>query len=585
MDKLVWHFQTSSWLELLGVLWLPIVIGVLLYYSSYLPIFVRAVVHKLISPPNQTLAKENQLGLLIIMPTLLRRDGELEGLKNAVNSVLSNGYPGNLVLCPAIDEANATPRLFAELRRWIAEMTPPRGSKVLLAASRVRVGKAMAIEAGVNRIHKAVASGEIPEFPPLVISMDADSRLGEAAIERLVTRITHRGRFLGRRPMIVAANICVSKDHYWKDWQNYFTVRGQLALQVAREYMTSISLARNNWRLLPVTSVAGAMYCTWSELFLKGPRYAGFMTTLRFRDLVRWWLGGGAPSFARSTCEPLPEAMTGPGDDTWMAWLALSSRWKKGRITLELPHTPLHALAGMFRAYFFRPVAYVSNARVYTRTPTTFRGLFRQRVRWNSSRVWLLCRFGWSSFFHWSLGATVYIDIAVLLVIHTAILLGVLLLILMGGPSHWLALFIIANLFYAVVRGVGTVLAMMQDNDFRGQWHKLLALPLSGPYHIIFNIATTIVGLIKDLFLFGVNTGFAPESTLIRAGTGRVALGYRLRRVVGLTVRSAIYGDVPFGRFWFGWHETQWTQDGYHGWTDPAARRKPIWRGTRRRDR
>jgi len=106
--------------------------------------------------------------------------------------------------------------------------------------------------------------------------------------------------------------------------------------------------------------------------------------------------------------------------------------------------------------------------------------------------------------------------------------------------------------------------------------HKLLALPLSGIYHLIFNVLTTAVGLIADVFLFGINTGFAPEQTLVRAGTGRVALLFRVRRAFALTLRSALRGDVPFGAFWFGWGETPWTRNGYEGWTlrrGRAARR------------
>ena len=577
MSKLVWHFQTSGWLDLLWSLWLPIIIGVTLYYSSYLPIFIRVLVHKMFVPPWQApLKPEHQHDLLVLMPTLLRKRSELTGLQRAIESVLNNGYPGRMYLCASIDNAGAQPELYAELERWIDNYQTHPLATLLVAGAPVRVGKAMAIENGVNRVKRAVALGELEEFPTLVMSMDADSVLGEAAIERLVQRITHRGSVLRQRPMIAAANVCVAKDHYWKGWRGFFSIRGQLALQVSREYMTSISLARNNWRMIPVTSVAGALYCTWSDLFLQGPHYAGFMTKLRFRDWLRWWFGCGAPSLAKSTADPLPEAMTGPGDDTWMAWLALSARWKDGKPCLELPRTPLHALFGMIRAWVFRPIGYVANARVYTSTPTTFRGLFRQRVRWNSSRIWLLNRFGWSSFFHWSLGATVYLDIAILMVIHTAILFALFLLPMGAAPSQWLALFIIANLFYMSVRAMGTILAMMQDNDVRGQWHKLLALPLSGPYHIVFNIFTTIKGLIQDLFLNGVNTNFAPESTLIKAGVGRVALLYRFRRLARLTLRSAMYGDVPMGTFWFGWHETEWTTDGYTGWTDPSARPIPA---------
>jgi len=28
-----------------------------------------------------------------------------------------------------------------------------------------------------------------------------------------------------------------------------------------------------------------------------------------------------------------------------------------------------------------------------------------------------------------------------------------------------------------------------------------------------------------------------------------------------------IHNDVPLGAFWFGWHETPWTPNGFEGWT------------------
>ena len=60
---------------------------------------------------------------------------------------------------------------------------------------------------------------------------------------------------------------------------------------------------------------------------------------------------------------------------------------------------------------------------------------------------------------------------------------------------------------------------------------------------------------------------FAPEATLIKGATSRIALGFRIRRFYGLCVRSVIVGDVPLGAFWFGWHKTKWTPNGYEGWT------------------
>ena len=78
---------------------------------------------------------------------------------------------------------------------------------------------------------------------------------------------------------------------------------------------------------------------------------------------------------------------------------------------------------------------------------------------------------------------------------------------------------------------------------------------------------TTVVGFVKQVFGNGYNDKFAPEATLIKGATSRIALGFRIRRFYGLCVRSVIVGDVPLGAFWFGWHKTKWTPNGYEGWT------------------
>ena len=39
----------------------------------------------------------------------------------------------------------------------------------------------------------------------------------------------------------------------------------------------------------------------------------------------------------------------------------------------------------------------------------------------------------------------------------------------------------------------------------------------------------------------------------LRIGSERIAVLFRLRRAVLLAARSVLVGDVPFGRFWFGW--------------------------------
>jgi hypothetical protein len=104
---------------------------------------------------------------------------------------------------------------------------------------------------------------------------------------------------------------------------------------------------------------------------------------------------------------------------------------------------------------------------------------------------------------------------------------------------------VLGYLFNFAVRGAATLLAMIQDHDVRGHWHKLLALPLAGPFHFVFNIATTTVGLLKDVFGFGVNTHFAPETTLAASGVRRISeVEAAQRQIVEAATRLAAEGQI-----------------------------------------
>jgi hypothetical protein len=549
----------------------------LLYHSGYVFVFLRAVLERLgLAPKARGLSRGSPPGAVVVLPTLLSKREELEGLKRALLSVLNDGYPGELIVAVGVDHAGKAPELTASLLEWARQLRLAPKSKLIIAPSPDRRGKATATEWAINAVQARMKAGSVRAFPEIFFNMDADSALSPGALERMAARLMRRSWISGERPMIVASNVCVKPSHYWKGWRHFFTVRGQLALQVAREYLVHIGVSRHNRGFMPTTGVSGALYCTWSELYLQASRFAGFIETLRVRDVIAWWLGRAPPSFARSGAVPLPEAMTGPADDTWVTWFALAARWKNGRISVELPRTPLHALWDAIHGYIFRPVAYDLKAKVYTTTHTTIVALFRQRIRWNSSRHWLAQRVVMLLLFNWRVGAVVTIDFLLTFIFHGVFVLPFVVWPFTSQPIQWLALAISVSLCALVLRVLATLLGILQDPEEWAQWRKLLALPLSGVYHTVFNTLPALVGHVADVLLFGVDTAFTPERTLIRGITGRIAIAYRIRRALYLSVRALIRGDVPFGSFWFGWHETPWTYNGYAGWGVRGGRRMPA---------
>jgi biopolymer transport protein ExbB/TolQ len=97
----------------------------------------------------------------------------------------------------------------------------------------------------------------------------------------------------------------------------------------------------------------------------------------------------------------------------------------------------------------------------------------------------------------------------------------------------WLPMMLSVQLIFLLLQAKTTLLAIAQDEELRDA-RLLLALPLCGLFHQVFNLGSAVVGLAQDVLGRGVDTGFAPAASLTANGTGRIALGYRLGRALSL---------------------------------------------------
>ncbi|HVY41223.1 MAG TPA: hypothetical protein VHM31_24970 [Polyangia bacterium] len=581
IEQVLWYLASiRSFVEAAPLL-RGLVICLALYQLDLVATVAAWLLRKIgLLPTEIALEPRNRRDALVVLPTLLRKRGELEGLMGAMRSVAWNGYPGRLHVVACIDGRQDAGPLFDELAAWVAAERVPAGVTLHAVATGERAGKAVAMDEGVEHIKALVARGAVDRFPEVFFNMDADSELAPRALERMVYRLTRRRLLTGRPFHIVTSNVIVPFDQCWQGVRTLLSLKGWIALSVAREYVGSISAGKVNWKLSPTMEVSGALYCTWSEIYLQAPRYAAFIQGLRLRDWLKWWLGCAPPRFGAFDGPPLPEAMTGPGDDTWMGWFACCCVWRNGRISAEFPRTPLHAFGRLLLQYLSRPVTYDPLAKVYSKTPTTMRALFKQRLRWNSSRMQDLLRHGPSLAYHWQAGVPLLFGT---ITVFTAItLFAAAPLVWAGlvgrhGPPPGAAFAVLATVGYYVSRVVGTVVGLLISDSPPREWIKLLALPLAVPYHVVFNTLTLLIGYYRDAFGLGEPTTFAPERTLLRSNLTRFAVAYRLRRALLLAVRSVVHGDVPLGSFWLGWRRTPFTPSGFEGWTSGKVPPPVFW--------
>jgi hypothetical protein len=577
MDHLLWYFtSTARTFGLLPILRAAAICG-LLYQVDLALVLARWLMGKISPEPPIQLEAHSKHSAVLVLPTLLRREDELDGLIKAVRSAATNGYPARLTVVACIDDRSNRPDLFDKLRDWMATEPVPVNVTLHAVGTAQRRGKAAAMDYGFEHVKELFAEGFLPVFPSIFFNMDADSVLGPDALERLAYKLTRKRRLARSPHLIVTSNVLVDAEECFTSIGSLFRMDRWLATLVAREYLSSISLGRSNTKIFTVNEVSGALFCTWTQVYAVAPTYARFMQSLRIVDWLKWWIGFAPPRFSEFRGLPLIEAITGPGDDTWMTWLACAGRWERGRVTFEFPRTPIHALWRLVANYVSRPLSYDPLAKVFTRTPTTCKALFNQRLRWNSSRVQDLNRWMPALVYNWQVGAHVALS-TLLVVLYNALFVvsTIAPFIVAKHAKDALPLSLLAGAGYMVVRVMGSAVALVISECPARDWLKLLSLPFSGYYHIIFNTLTTIIGVVRDTLGFGEPTTFSPETTLRDSGLTRIALAYRLRRALLLACRAVVFGDVPLGWFWFGWRETPWTPSGFDGWSS-GKRPPPVY--------
>jgi cellulose synthase/poly-beta-1,6-N-acetylglucosamine synthase-like glycosyltransferase len=573
MNAFIWNIRTSDSFVLATVVILAFFGSFLLFQNNIILVllFFRKFVKILIKKSDT-----HELGLtmrcpngLIIIPSLLRNLDDYIAITSSVDSCATNGYPGQLVIITSIDGRYENHALYEQLVKWVGDRNYGDAIQCYVSYRDVRGGKMMAIETGVDHMKELVASGIYPSFPEIYFSIDADTTLGDHALEHLVAKLLKRHPITGDYRKGVSGKPCTHPSEIWQGWRKFFTMSGQIYINVARQYLTA-NLGRYNWEAVARVNLPGALYCTWSDVILQAPRYMGYLESLRFLDWIKWWFGFPPIKFSESDPTPLPEALTGNTDDTSIAILVIVSTWKNGKLTFDFPTSPMKAFIRMLRELFVeRSLGYAPEARAFTFTPPNFKGLWLQRVRWNSCRIECGQRF-WRTFqYNWQAGFPYLFQLLNILLFVGGVVLCYVILPF-NGENVVVCVFVIGyslRLLMNISR-VFVALSLEEERVKSGFWRTAYCLPVAIWFDFIFGFAACFWGIVKDILWQGTNTRFVPENTLIAGKSQRIAIFFRLKRFISLCLTSVRRGNIPFGSWWFGWHaHAPYVDSGFKGWT------------------
>jgi cellulose synthase/poly-beta-1,6-N-acetylglucosamine synthase-like glycosyltransferase len=576
MEQILWSLKARDHFTLAWPIIIGIVLGLILYNFDILTIAILRAWQGLIrgdgsyckfTPMPKGQGKRPTA--LVIIPSLLRNMEDYNSYINSIESCAKNEYPDELTIVVSVDGSEENPKLFQNLKDWIKAQSYPNNVRVRVCHNKVRLGKIMAVEKGFQYMKSLVAAGEYTEVPTLYFSVDADSTLSENALERLASRIMTPHPITKNLRRAVAGQTCVHMHEFWQGWKKYFTIQGQIYLSTARQYLF-YGMYRYNYNILPFISLPGPLYCTWSYVMLEAPHYMGYLQRIKLVDFFKWWVGVPCPTYKGHEEKPLAESLGGNTDDTAVSIVLSITSWRNGKLVFEQPRTPLHAFGRMLWAWFVeRSLDYDPDAKVWTYTPSTIKGLWSQRTRWNSCRVECAGRYFKAFLFHWNVAFPYMFQLAkvIFIVLRGVIVFGLLPFVLFGNIGI-VATMIMGFTVSVISCVIYTLVALALDSERRKFWRMIFAVPFDGIYSLVFGFATASNGVIKDIFGYGINTRFIPEETLIIGRSQRIAIAYRVRRFITMCIRSIRYADVPYGSWWFGFRENlPYVQSGYKGWT------------------
>src|SRR5688572_31147319 len=117
MEGLFWSFKTLDPLLLATPVFLNLILCLLITQSDYIFLLARFFAWRALGRPEafRPLGFGQRPTGLVVIPSLLRNEEDLNAITTTIESAGTNGYPSELVIIASVDGRTEFPKLYAKL--------------------------------------------------------------------------------------------------------------------------------------------------------------------------------------------------------------------------------------------------------------------------------------------------------------------------------------------------------------------------------------------------------------------------------------------------------------------------------------
>src|SRR5262249_14487232 len=135
MEAIVWGFRTLDSFVIASPILFSLVLCLLVLQSDFFSLTVRLLWRAIRGQGDRFAPRKERPSAVIVIPSLLRNEEDLNAFTTTLESCATNGYPGELVIIASVDGRTEHPKLYAALEAFIEARRDPENVSMYLTGT------------------------------------------------------------------------------------------------------------------------------------------------------------------------------------------------------------------------------------------------------------------------------------------------------------------------------------------------------------------------------------------------------------------------------------------------------------------